>query len=105
MRSMLARSDGIIVTDIDLTPDEQGVFAAAAHRYLYGEDARVLTQNELEAKLANREPEVNGLRSVVMIQCVGSREPDRPWCSRICCSHASCRIACAGCSPSAQGPA
>ena len=23
-----------------------------------------------------------------MIQCVGSREPERPWCSRICCSHA-----------------
>jgi heterodisulfide reductase subunit A len=56
--------------------------------YLYGEQERVMTQNELEAKLANGDPEVQGLGSVVMIQCVGSREPDRPWCSRICCSHA-----------------
>jgi heterodisulfide reductase subunit A len=56
--------------------------------YLYGEHRRVLTQNELEARLANRDPEVRGLSSVVIIQCVGSREPDRPWCSRICCSHA-----------------
>jgi heterodisulfide reductase subunit A len=25
---------------------------------------------------------------VVMIQCVGSREPDRPYCSRVCCTKA-----------------
>jgi heterodisulfide reductase subunit A len=31
---------------------------------------------------------MKNLKRVVMIQCVGSREPDRPWCSRICCSHA-----------------
>ncbi len=29
-----------------------------------------------------------GLSSVVMIQCVGSREKDRPYCSRVCCSQA-----------------
>ncbi|MCP4201486.1 MAG: FAD-dependent oxidoreductase [bacterium] len=56
--------------------------------YLYGEEAGVLTQNELENALANGDPSVKDLRSVVMIQCVGSREPERPWCSRICCSHA-----------------
>jgi heterodisulfide reductase subunit A len=56
--------------------------------YLYGENDRILTQNELEKKLAAGDGVVRGLKSVVMIQCVGSREPDRPWCSRICCSHA-----------------
>jgi len=56
--------------------------------YLYGEHAGVLTQNELEARLTNGDSGVRDLESVVMIQCVGSREPDRPWCSRICCSHA-----------------
>jgi heterodisulfide reductase subunit A len=56
--------------------------------YLYGEDPSVMTQNELEGKLADGDPSVKNLKRVVMIQCVGSREPDRPWCSRICCSHA-----------------
>ncbi len=53
--------------------------------YLYGEDPRVITQRELEALLAADE-EVPG--DVVMIQCVGSREPERPYCSRVCCTKA-----------------
>ncbi len=57
-------------------------------RYLYGEDSRVLTQLELEERLALKDPELDRLRQVVMIQCVGSREPDRPACSRLCCSQA-----------------
>jgi heterodisulfide reductase subunit A len=52
--------------------------------YLYGEDERVMTQLELEEKLAEGyEP-----GSVVMIQCVGSRCDENPNCSRICCSDA-----------------
>jgi len=53
--------------------------------YLYGIDPRVLTQRELEKKLAKRQ--LNG-KTVVMIQCVGSRNEARPNCSRICCSQA-----------------
>jgi heterodisulfide reductase subunit A len=56
--------------------------------YLYGEESGVLTQKELETALAGGVPRFRKLESVVMIQCVGSREPERPWCSRICCSHA-----------------
>lgn len=53
--------------------------------FLYGEDPRVLTQVELEERLAKGEFKA---KRVVMIQCVGSRTPERPYCSRICCSHA-----------------
>jgi heterodisulfide reductase subunit A len=53
--------------------------------YLYGQDERVMTQVELEEKLANGGI---GAKTVVMIQCVGSREEARPYCSRICCSEA-----------------
>jgi heterodisulfide reductase subunit A len=54
--------------------------------YLYGTDERVLTQHELEEKLAKD----NGLKAkiVTMIQCVGSRNKERPNCSRICCGQA-----------------
>ncbi len=54
--------------------------------YLYGQDERVVTQRELESRIANSE--LRNPNSVVMIQCVGSREPERPYCSRVCCSRA-----------------
>ncbi|MBW2039730.1 MAG: CoB--CoM heterodisulfide reductase iron-sulfur subunit A family protein [Deltaproteobacteria bacterium] len=54
--------------------------------YLYGEHPGVLTQMELEEGIASEELNPKELRRVVMIQCVGSRTEERPYCSRICCS-------------------
>ncbi len=56
--------------------------------YLYGQDKRVVTQLELENQIANRKSEIQNLKSVVMIQCVGSRTEERPYCSRLCCGQA-----------------
>jgi heterodisulfide reductase subunit A len=53
--------------------------------YLYGKDKRVVTQHELEEKLADGK--FKG-KSVVMIQCVGARNEERPNCARICCGQA-----------------
>jgi heterodisulfide reductase subunit A len=53
--------------------------------YLYGQDPRVITQRELE-KLLAEDAELPD--SMVMIHCVGSREPQRPYCSRVCCTKA-----------------
>jgi heterodisulfide reductase subunit A len=64
---------------------------AAEHRpsdYRYGEDPRVLTQLELEDRIARGDQALGEARSVVMIQCVGGREPGRSYCARICCSQA-----------------
>ncbi len=51
--------------------------------YRHGEDARVMTQLAFHERLAagGDLPE-----EVVMIQCVGSREEEHPYCSRTCCS-------------------
>ena len=70
--------------------------------YLYGEDDRVITQREFEkmlhtygtgnkvadSSIRNPNPEIKKLKSVVMIQCVGSRNDERPYCSRVCCTNA-----------------
>ena len=56
--------------------------------YLYGEDPRILTQLELETRIANRPDEVARANQIVMIQCVGSRNEERPYCSRTCCATA-----------------
>jgi heterodisulfide reductase subunit A len=63
----------------------------ATTEYLYGQHGVVLTQRELEQRLAGRETgnsELDGLNTVVMIQCVGSREEGRRYCSRVCCTQA-----------------
>ncbi|WP_449240907.1 FAD-dependent oxidoreductase [Desulfoscipio gibsoniae] len=54
--------------------------------YLYGEDNRVMTQLELDEAIANNDPRIKSAENFVMIQCVGSREENRPYCSRICCT-------------------
>ncbi len=56
--------------------------------YLYGQSDKVLTQLELEHKIAGGSGEVGQLNSVVMIQCVGSREAEHMYCSRVCCTQA-----------------
>ncbi len=55
--------------------------------YLYGEDDRVLTALDFDARLKENDNGLKDLKSAVFIQCVGSREPERPYCSKICCSH------------------
>jgi heterodisulfide reductase subunit A-like polyferredoxin len=56
--------------------------------YSLGSDPRVVTQEEFEEMLAHRPEEVKGLRSLVMIQCVGPWNDDESipfYCSRVCC--------------------
>jgi heterodisulfide reductase subunit A len=62
------------------------VYAPTEH--LYGEDARVVTHLELGERIAAGDAAVLGAGTVVMIQCVGCRNEDRNYCSRVCCSHA-----------------
>ncbi|MBN1287693.1 MAG: FAD-dependent oxidoreductase [Anaerolineae bacterium] len=63
--------------------------------YGYGEIAGVVTQREFEQELVALTPqsplpegEGAGVRAVAMIQCVGSRDDEHPYCSRICCTEA-----------------
>ena len=55
--------------------------------YCYGEDERIVTSLELDRKLIADDPTLADLNTAVFIQCVGSREPQRMYCSRVCCTH------------------
>ncbi len=88
--SRVERVDGSDVQDI-----KHGVFVVAvgAEEYrpkdfFYGEDERVMTQLELEQILTTQPERLAGVKSVAMIQCVGSRDAEHPYCSRICCTEA-----------------
>ncbi len=66
-----------------------GALEAATDEYLYGQSDRVLTQVEFEHQLAHNPESLKDHKEIVMIQCVGSREPGgREYCSRVCCTHA-----------------
>jgi heterodisulfide reductase subunit A len=59
-------------------------------QHLHGRDERVVTQRELEGQLAGGglPADLGECPTVVMIQCVGSRTEENPYCSRVCCSEA-----------------
>ncbi len=54
--------------------------------YGYGNSQRVITQRELQQRLTDEGLEKSA--TVVMIQCVGSRDEEHPYCNRSCCSEA-----------------
>jgi heterodisulfide reductase subunit A len=56
--------------------------------YLYGKSSDVLTQLELEERIADAPDTVKNAKTIVMIQCVGSRDDERVYCSRVCCGQA-----------------
>jgi heterodisulfide reductase subunit A len=56
--------------------------------YLLGRHQAVTTQLELEATLDDHPEAAKLWQNVVMIQCVGSRVPENPNCSRVCCQAA-----------------
>jgi len=55
--------------------------------YSYGQDRRVLTSLELDQRLREKDHALKAIKTAVFIQCVGSRESERPYCSRVCCTH------------------
>jgi heterodisulfide reductase subunit A len=56
--------------------------------YLYGQNPNVLTQLELEQKIAADPESMKKAGNIVMIQCVGSRDDEHAYCSRVCCGQA-----------------
>jgi heterodisulfide reductase subunit A len=55
--------------------------------YLYGKDPRIITNLELDKKFIADDPSLKKINTAVFIQCVGSRDENRPYCSRVCCTH------------------
>lgn len=64
-----------------------GASPATVKEYKHGTSERIMTQLELERKLCTDDVDFSG-ENIVMIQCVGSRNEERSYCSRLCCSMA-----------------
>jgi heterodisulfide reductase subunit A len=83
--SRLELHRGAIVVSTGAQPQTPG-------EYLFGQHARVITQLSLEDLLAGPASQsgrgIQPGQSIVMIQCVGSRDINHPYCSRVCCTQA-----------------
>jgi heterodisulfide reductase subunit A len=90
-RSTLVSADSPDTTSVDL---EHGIIIVATGgellkpaEYRYGESKKIVTQQELEGMIAAHALPAD-LKQVAIIQCVGARNEERPYCSRICCGEA-----------------
>ena len=55
--------------------------------YLYGDHAAVVTHMEMDALFREKDSRIKTAQDVVFIQCVGSRNEEHPYCSKVCCTH------------------
>jgi heterodisulfide reductase subunit A len=55
--------------------------------YLYGKHPQVYLALELDREMFNDPARFEDVDTAVFVQCVGSREPSRPYCSKVCCTH------------------
>ncbi|MGO9311876.1 MAG: response regulator [Syntrophobacteraceae bacterium] len=65
-----------------------GGMEARTNDYSHGASDFILTQLELETLTEDGTIDPAKLKSIAMIQCVGSRENSRNYCSRVCCTSA-----------------
>jgi heterodisulfide reductase subunit A len=89
-KTRLARTDDLsLITELDhgVVIIASGAQELKPSEYLYGQDPRVLTHLDFDQKMAQKDPLLEKAQSVAFIQCVGSREPERPYCSKVCCTH------------------
>jgi heterodisulfide reductase subunit A len=63
-----------------------GAEALEPVEYLYGQSQRVTRWHDLEKRFKEDPKLLDSAEGVAFIQCVGSREPERPYCSKICCT-------------------
>ncbi len=87
--STIAKND-----DDNLIPIEHGAAILTTggmeykpHEYLYGEEPDVLTHLEMDAALREEDERIDKANAVVFVQCVGSRNEENPYCSKVCCTH------------------
>jgi heterodisulfide reductase subunit A len=56
--------------------------------YLYGHNPNVMRWFDLDKKIEDDPDSIKKAACAIAIHCVGSRDQDRPYCSKICCTHA-----------------
>jgi heterodisulfide reductase subunit A2 len=86
-QTTIQTTDGAETIDHGVAILATGAEESKPRAYLYGEHPAVCTQLELDERLRANDPQLETVNNAVFIQCVGSRNAERPYCSKVCCSH------------------
>jgi heterodisulfide reductase subunit A-like polyferredoxin len=86
-KSIIKTQEGEKELDHGVTIMATGGKPFSPEEYLYGQHDNVFLAFDLDKAIVDKDPRVTGAKQAVFIQCVGSREPQRPYCSRLCCTH------------------
>ncbi len=84
-KTTVASDHGEQVFEHGVTIIASGASESKPEGYRYGIDPRVITNMELECRLAD-ESLFKSKENIVFVQCVGSRIPERSYCSKVCCT-------------------
>ncbi|MBW1739715.1 MAG: CoB--CoM heterodisulfide reductase iron-sulfur subunit A family protein [Deltaproteobacteria bacterium] len=68
------------------------IIAIGAHQlkpneYHFGRHPNIFASLDLDRAIETDPERFKNVKGAVFIQCVGSREPQRPYCSKVCCTH------------------
>lgn len=85
--SRVEAEDGIHTIDYGVAVVATGARESVPEAYMYGKDQRIMTHQQMDAAMMAEPERFSEANSAVFIQCVGSRDEKRPYCSRICCTH------------------
>jgi len=83
----VASADGAAAIEHGVAILATGAAEYRPTEYLYGDHPAVVTSLELDDLIAGESGKVSSAGDVIFIQCVGSRDDERPYCSKVCCTH------------------
>jgi heterodisulfide reductase subunit A len=86
-RSTISHDGGATTVEHGAAVVATGGQAFKPAEYGYSQSQRVLTALEFDKLHLVGDERVKDGRNFVFIQCVGSRQPERQYCSRVCCTH------------------
>jgi heterodisulfide reductase subunit A len=102
LKSMVTGVSGFVGNFTSTVTDEGGHATSVDHgatilatggeayqpsEYLFGKSENVYLALDLDREMARDQARFQEVETAVFIQCVGSREPARPYCSKVCCTH------------------
>jgi len=85
--TLSSKNDGDEVIEHGATILATGGKEFKPSEYLYEEHPNVLTHLEMDALMTQEDSRTKKAKSVAFIQCVGSRNNENPFCSKVCCTH------------------
>lgn len=64
-----------------------GAMEYKPNEFLYSKHPDVLTHLDMDAAIREEDIRIKNAKTIVFIQCVGSRNNENPFCSKVCCTH------------------